>query len=183
MKIFFENILYVVRLEPTISTLTAIRSIQRANAPATQRIFQRQLSIIKFTLNYPPIRNNLTSASLLSMLIETDYLNYPPIRNNLSSTSLPLSCAGAILKILQYLIKCFRSMTMASLLSMLIETDYNFKKITTVFFGSCLKEFHSVWYCLFVKQNAKLFQHSHLLFETCWGYLFCSIRLSPGCCV
>ena len=83
-------------------------------------------------LNYPPIRNNLTSASLLSMLIETDYLNYPPIRNNLSSTSLSLSCAGAILKILQYLIKCFRSMTMASLLSMLIETDYNFKKITAV---------------------------------------------------
>ena len=37
--------------------------------------FQRQLSIIKFTLNYPPIRYNLTSASLLSMLIETDYLN------------------------------------------------------------------------------------------------------------
>ena len=63
-------------------------------------IFQRQLSIIKSTLNYPPIRNNLTSASLLSMLIETDYLNYPPIRNNLSSASLPLSCAGAILKIL-----------------------------------------------------------------------------------
>ena len=44
-----------------------------------------------FTLNNPPIRNNLTSASLLSMLIETDYLNYPPIRNNLSSASLPLS--------------------------------------------------------------------------------------------
>ena len=62
--------------------------------------FQWQLSIITFTLNYPPIRNNLTSASLLSMLIETDYLNYPPIRNNLSSASLPLSCAGAILKIL-----------------------------------------------------------------------------------
>ena len=62
--------------------------------------FQRKLSIINFTLNYPLIRNNLTSASLLSMLIETDYLNYPPIRNNLSSASLPLSCAGAILKIL-----------------------------------------------------------------------------------
>ena len=61
-------------------------------------IFQRQLSIIDFTLNYPPIRNNLTSASLLSMLIQTDDLNYPPIRNNLTSTSL---------------------------LSMLIETDYN----------------------------------------------------------
>ena len=60
-------------------------------------------------------------------------------------------------KILQYLIKCFQSMTMASLLSMLIETDYNFKKITAVFFESCLKEFHSVWYCLFIKQNAKLF--------------------------
>ena len=145
------------------------------------KVFQRQLYIIKFTLNYPPIRNNLTSASLLSMLIETDYLNYPPIRNNLSSTSLPLSCAGAILKILQYLIKCFRLMTMASLLYMLIETDYNFKKITAVFFGSCLKEFHSVWYYLFVTQNAKLFQHYHLLFEMCWGYLFCSIRLSPGC--
>ena len=119
-------------------------------------IFQRQLSIIKFTLNYPPIRNNLTSASLLSMLIETDYLNYPLIRNNLSFTSLPLSCAGAILKILQYLMKCFQSMTMASLLSMLIETDYNFKKITAVF-GYCLKEFHSVWYCLFIKQNANFF--------------------------
>ena len=37
-------------------------------------IFQQELSIIDFTLNYPPIRNNLTSASLLSMLIETDYL-------------------------------------------------------------------------------------------------------------
>ena len=61
-------------------------------------IFQRELSIIDFTLNYPPIRNNLTSASLLSMLIETDFLNYPPIRNNLTS---------------------------ASLLSMIIETDYN----------------------------------------------------------
>ena len=73
--------------------------------------FQRQLSIIKFTLNYPPIRNNLTSASLLSMLIETDYLNYPPIRNNISSTSLPLSCAGAILKILQYLIIIHQSET------------------------------------------------------------------------
>ena len=169
------------------------------------RFFQRQLSIIKFTLNYPPIRNNLTSASLLSMLIETDYLNYPPIRNNLtsasllsmlietdylnyppirnnlSSTSLPLSCAGAILKILQFFIKCFRSMTMASPLSMLIETDYNFKKITAVFFGSCLKEFHSGWYCLFIKQTAKLFQHNDLLFEICWGFLFCSIRLSPGC--
>ena len=61
-------------------------------------VFQRELSIIDFTLNYPPIRNNLTSASLLSMLIETDYLNYPPIRNNLTS---------------------------ASLLSMIIEMDYN----------------------------------------------------------
>ena len=50
-------------------------------------IFQRQLSIIDFTLNYPPIRNNLTSASLLSMLIETDYLNYPPIRINLTSAT------------------------------------------------------------------------------------------------
>ena len=61
-------------------------------------LFQRELSIIDFTLNYPPIRNNITSASLLSMLIETDYLNYPPIRNNLTS---------------------------ASLLSMIIEMDYN----------------------------------------------------------
>ena len=81
----------------------------------------------------------------------------------------------------QYLIKCFRSMTMASLLSMLIETDYNFKEITAVFFGSYFKEFHSVWNCLFIKQNAKLFQHIHLLFEICWGYLFCSIRFSPSC--
>ena len=39
---------------------------------------------------------------------------------------------------------------LASLLSMLIETDYNFKKITAVFFGSCLKEFHSVENCLFI---------------------------------
>ena len=61
-------------------------------------LFQRELSIIDFTLNYPPIRNNLTSSSLLSMLIETDYLNYPPKRNNLTS---------------------------ASLLSMIIEMDYN----------------------------------------------------------
>ena len=51
-------------------------------------VFQRELSIIDFTLNYPPIRNNLTSAILLSMFIETDYLNYPPIRNNLTSASL-----------------------------------------------------------------------------------------------
>ena len=62
------------------------------------QVFQRELSIIDFTLNYPPIRNNLTSASLLSVLIDTDYLNYPPIRNNLTS---------------------------ASLLSMTIEMDYN----------------------------------------------------------
>ena len=32
---------------------------------------QRELSIIDFTLNYPPIRNSLTSASLPAMLIET----------------------------------------------------------------------------------------------------------------
>ena len=32
---------------------------------------------------------------------------------------------------------------------MLIETGYNFKKITAVFFGSCLKEFHSA--CLYNK--------------------------------
>ena len=51
-------------------------------------LFQRELSIIDFTLNYPPIRINLTSASLLSILIETDYLTYPPIRNNLTSASL-----------------------------------------------------------------------------------------------
>ena len=50
-------------------------------------LFQRQLSIIDFTLNCPPIRNNLTSASLLSMLIETDYLNDPPIRINLTSAT------------------------------------------------------------------------------------------------
>ena len=62
-------------------------------------VFQRELSTIDFTLNYQPIRNNLTSASLLAMLIETDYLNYPPIRNNLTS---------------------------ASLLYMIIEMDYNF---------------------------------------------------------
>ena len=93
-------------------------------------LFQRQLSIINFTLNYPPIRKNLTCASLLSILIETDYLNYPPIRNNLTS---------------------------ASLLSILIETDYDFKKIPPVFFGFCLKEFHSVWNCLLIEQNAKLF--------------------------
>ena len=65
---------------------------------AAKTLFQRELSIIDFTLNYPPIRNNLTSASLLSMLIETDYLNYPPIRNNLTS---------------------------AKLLSIIIEMDYN----------------------------------------------------------
>ena len=141
-------------------------------------IFQRQLSIITFTLNYPPIRNNLTSASLLSMLIETDYLNYPPIRNNLSAIVLRRRDTKYTK---QYLIKCFRSMTMASLLSMLMETDYNFKKITAVFFGSCLKEVHSDWNYLFIKQSAKLFQHNHLLFEICCGYLFCSIRLSPDC--
>ena len=120
-------------------------------------VFQRQLSIIKFTLNYPPIRNNLTSASLLSILIETDYLNYPPIRNNLSSTSLPLSCAGAILKILQYLIKCFQSMTMASLLSMLIETDCNFKKITAVFLRVLFKRIPFSLVLPFYKTKRKTF--------------------------
>ena len=78
----------------------------------------------------------------------------------------------------QYLIKCFKSLTRASLLSMLIETDYNFKKITAIFFGPCLKEFHSVWNWLFIKQNANFFQHNRLLFEICLGYLFCSIRWS-----
>ena len=77
---------YYVRLSPYIYYLCFIS------------FFQPELSIIDLTLNYPPIRNNLTSASLLSMLIETDYLNYPPIRNNLTS---------------------------ASLLSMIIEMDYN----------------------------------------------------------
>ena len=117
------------------------------------------------------------------MLIETDYLNYP------SNQKQSFICKSAIVLrrrdtkgTKQYLIKCFRSMTMASLLSMLIETDYNFKKKSQqFFFGSCLKELHSVWNCLFIRQNAKLFQHNHLLFEICWGYLFCSIRLSPGC--
>ena len=85
--------------------------------------FQRQLSIIDFTLNYPPIRNNLTSASLLSMLIETDYLNYPPIRYNLTS---------------------------ASLLSIFIETDYNFKQFSSDF-GSCLKESTLSGICLYNK--------------------------------
>ena len=91
--------------------------------------FQGQLSIINFTLNYPPIRNNLTSASLLSMLIETDCLNYP------SNQKQSFICKSAIVlrrrntkDTKQYLIKCFRSMTMASLLSMRIETDYNFNK-------------------------------------------------------
>ena len=37
------------------------------------------------------------------------------------------------------------------------ETDYNFKNITAVFFGSCLKEFHSVWNCLFIKQKQNFF--------------------------
>ena len=55
--------------------------------PTLTTSFQRQLSIIDFTLNYPPIRNNLTSASLLSMLIDTDHLNYPPIRINLTSAT------------------------------------------------------------------------------------------------
>ena len=133
--------------------------------------FQRELSIINFTLNYPPIRNNLTSASLLSMLIETDYLNYPPIGNNLTSASLPLSCAGAILKNRQYLIKCFQSMTMASLLSMLIETDYNFKKIIAVFFGSCLKDsILSGIACLYNKTQ-NFFNIITFCFERCWGYL------------
>ena len=77
-------------------SLHLLMTFQALQSVWTQ-IFQRQLSIIDFTLNYPPIRNNLTSASLLSILIETDYLNYLPIRNNLTS---------------------------ASLLSMLIETDY-----------------------------------------------------------
>ena len=102
--------------------------------------FQRQLSIIRFTLNYPPIRNNLTSASLLSMLIETDYLNYP------SNQKQSFICKSAIdLRRRDTLIKCFRSMTMASLLSMLIETDYNFKKITAVFLRVLFKR---ITFCL-----------------------------------
>ena len=109
-------------------------SASRGVSIVRPEFFQRQLSIIKFTLNYPPIRNNLTSASLLSMLIETDYLNYP------SNQKQSFICKSAIVlrrrdtkDTKQYLIKCFRSMTMASLLSMLIERDYNFKKITAVF--------------------------------------------------
>ena len=108
--------------------------------------FQRQLSIIRFTLNYPPIRNNLTAASLLSMLIETDYLNYP------SNQKQSFICKSAIVlrrrdtkDTKQYLIKCFRSMTMASLLSMLIKTDYNFKKITAVFLRVLFKR---ITFCL-----------------------------------
>ena len=140
-------------------------------------IFQRQLSIFRFTLNYPPIRNNLTSASLLSMLIETDYLNYP------SNQKQSFICKSAIVlrrrdtkDTKQYLIKCFRSMTMASLLSMLIETDYNFKKITAVFLRVLFKR---ITFCLELpvyKTKRKTFQHNHLLLEICWGYLFCSIR-------
>ena len=83
---------------PSVLAHISQTSLQQFYHRLSELIFQRELSIIDFTLNYPPIRNNLTSASLLSMLIETDYLNYPPIRNNLTS---------------------------ASLLSVIIEMDYN----------------------------------------------------------
>ena len=118
----------------------------KVNLQPSMQFFQRQLSIFIFTLNYPPIRNNLTSASLLWMLIETDYLNYP------SNQKQSFICKSAIVlrrrntkDTKQYLIKCFRSMTMASLLSMLIETDYNFKKITAVFLRVLFK---TISFCL-----------------------------------
>ena len=64
-----------------------LKMIQFYSPLGIWHVFQRQLSIIDFTLNCPPIRNNHTSANLLSMLIETDYLNYQPIRINLTSAT------------------------------------------------------------------------------------------------
>ena len=90
--------------------------------------FQRELSIIDFTLNYTPIRNNLTSASLLSMLIETDYLNYPPIRNNLTS---------------------------ASLLSMIIEMDYNLLGIKAGTVPRCRAEISRARNIFFLSRSTK----------------------------
>ena len=89
---------------------------------------QRDLSILDFTLNYPPIRNNLTSASLLSMLIETDYLNYPPIRNNLTS---------------------------ASLLSMIIEMDYNLLGMKARTVPRCRAEICRARNILFLSRSTK----------------------------
>ena len=92
------------------------------------RIFQQELSIIDFTLNYPPIRNNLTSASLLSMLIETDYLNYSPIRNNITS---------------------------ASLLSMIIEMDYNLLGMKTGTVPRCRAEICRARNIFFLSRSTK----------------------------
>ena len=71
---FYKNklTLYLSQIKPH---LIIISEVSREKSQ-----IQRELSIVDFTLNYPPIRNNLTSASQLSMLIETDYQNYPPIR-------------------------------------------------------------------------------------------------------
>ena len=48
MKIFKKNILYVVRLEPTISTLTAIRSIQMAKRDSGGYGLEKSILFIMF---------------------------------------------------------------------------------------------------------------------------------------
>ena len=106
--------------------------------PTFRTFFQRELSIIDFTLNYPPIRNNLTSASLLSMLIETDYLSYPPIRNNLTS---------------------------ASLLSMIIEMDYNLLGMKARTVPRCRAEICRARNIFFLSRSTK--RYNFVFFSLC----------------
>ena len=44
-KYIFLNILYIVRLEPTISTLTAIRSIQRAKRDSDEYRIRKYITL------------------------------------------------------------------------------------------------------------------------------------------
>ena len=118
------------KLLPQHEGLSLLTKMLKLSPPSNANfvIFQRELSIIDFTLNYPPIRNNLTSASLLSMLIETDYLNYPPIRNNLTSVSL---------------------------LSMIIEMDYNLLGMKARTVPRCRAEICRARYIFFLSRSTK----------------------------
>ena len=44
----FKNILYVMRLEPTISTVTAIRSIQRAKRDSDGYMIRKHITLISY---------------------------------------------------------------------------------------------------------------------------------------
>ena len=45
LKYFFLNIMYVMRLEPTISTLTALRSIQRAKRNSSEYMIRKYITL------------------------------------------------------------------------------------------------------------------------------------------